>query len=642
MIRKDTEHMDELSVHWRHLAVRFHEIQALAPCSGDVEAGQIVALMGPTGCGKTSLLNALARRGPISAGAVWYGDGVAWSSALKRHVAFIEQDDLVFPGLTVRESLVFSARLRLPDVSLEEKLRRVDEMLELLRLTACAETPVSSEKKSISGGERKRLMVGQEMLTKPRLLCCDEPTSGLDSMTACVVVDALRDLARQRRVAVVASIHQPSSRLFLMFDEMVLLRKGGLAYRGPTKGAGDAFAEAPFFFPCPSAYSAPDWMMEVVVEGHVDADAAKVAALDERYGPATLPPRDGPLKSLKATRRRQRYAAPLSEQVAVLARRSWRAVKPLVLKKTSLVLHIGNSTLCGLMWWQLGYREKDIFPRYTLAFAIPIAWIFFPLLDALPFVGRAKKILRRDLAVNAYRLEAWFVVDSTVQLVPMLVQSFMYLVVQFALTGVSNNPLVLFALYGVLVASFLTFQSIGLMFSAGISEKNVMTVAMIFVTFVFLFTGLFVPVNDTAIPWVAYFNPLRFILKLAVDCVFAIDGKSFKCGNDVDGDGTLYPASCYPGEDGRISVHEIYEQYGLNKISALDSVIALFVIFLGCRIIAYVLLKRRMKKHFRELRQYERAAAEGKGAPSVVADEAAFGTEGSFSNAREEMKTYGV
>ena len=89
-------------------------------------------------------------------------------------------------------------------------------------------------------------------------------------------------------------------------------------------------------------------------------------------------------------------------------------------------------------------------------------------------------------------------------------------------------------------------------------------------------------------------------------------------------------------------MHEIYEQYGLNKISALDSAIALFVIFLGCRIIAYVLLKRRMKKHFRELRQYERAAAEGKGAPSVVADEAAFGTEGSFSNAREEMKTYGV
>ena len=84
-----------------------------------------------------------------------------------------------------------------------------------------------------------------------RLLCCDEPTSGLDSATACVVVEALRDLARERRVAVVASIHQPSSRLFLLFDELLLLRKGGLTYRGSTSDAGDAFAGAPFHLPCP-------------------------------------------------------------------------------------------------------------------------------------------------------------------------------------------------------------------------------------------------------------------------------------------------------------------------------------------------------------------------------------------------------
>ena len=140
---------------------------------------------------------------------------------MKRHVAFVEQDDLVFEGLTVRETLAFSARLRLPAASLKEKLERVDETLKLLRLESCAETPVGGMGgKTISGGERKRLMVGQEMLTRPRLLCCDEPTSGLDSATACVVVEALRDLARERRVAVVASIHQPSSRLFLLFDEL--------------------------------------------------------------------------------------------------------------------------------------------------------------------------------------------------------------------------------------------------------------------------------------------------------------------------------------------------------------------------------------------------------------------------------------
>ena len=192
---------------------------------------------------------------------------------------------------------------------------------------------------------RDRLMVGQEMLTRPRLLCCDEPTSGLDSATACVVVEALRDLARERRVAVVASIHQPSSRLFLLFDELLLLRKGGLTYRGSTSDAGDAFAGAPFHLPCPAAYSAPDWLMEIVVENKVDSDDEKKRVLDERYGPATLPPRTEPLRSLRAQKRRQRYAAPLTEQIAVLSRRSWKAVAPKVFKRSSLLLHGGNATL---------------------------------------------------------------------------------------------------------------------------------------------------------------------------------------------------------------------------------------------------------------------------------------------------------
>ena len=103
--KENVEYVETLGVHWRNLSVHFKDVQALAPCSGDVEAGQAVALMGPTGCGKTSLLNALARRGPVGGGQVWYGDDLAWSSALKRHVAFVEQDDLVFEGLTVRETL---------------------------------------------------------------------------------------------------------------------------------------------------------------------------------------------------------------------------------------------------------------------------------------------------------------------------------------------------------------------------------------------------------------------------------------------------------------------------------------------------------------------------------------------------------
>ena len=607
---KDVAAMEELSVHWRQLSVRFKDVVALAPCSGDVPSGELTALMGPTGCGKTSLLNAIARRGPVSSGEVWYGRDLKWSSALKRHVAFIEQDDLVFPGLTVRETMVFSARLRMAEASLADKVAAVEECIALLRLSHCADSAVGdAAQRGVSGGERKRLMVGQEMLTNPRLLCCDEPTSGLDSTTACVVVEALRDLAKARNVAVVASIHQPSSRLFLVFQNLLLLQKSGVAYRGPTETAGDAFAESPFDLPCPPAFSAPDWLMEIVVRGDLDAShPTRLEALEARYGPASLAKRDAPLRSLATATRRARYAATLGEQVAVLAARSWKEVKPKILERTSLQLHCGNATIGGLMWFQLGFREEDIWSRFSLAFAVPIAWVFFPLMDSLGFVPTAEIMLRKELSTNSFMLEIWYAIQTTMLLLPMFAQSFLYLVVFFSLSGVSANPVVFFALWAVIIMALLTFQSIGLLLSAAVKPQNLSTCAMLFVTFCFLFTGVFIRLDQTAIPWAALLNPVFYILHLAVFAVFSIDGKDFKCGNDTDDEGTTFVDSCdkdVDRQDGKISVVEIYKYYNLRTITPHIAIAALLLMFIATRCTAFLLLKMRMKAHFTKLLKFE-------------------------------------
>ena len=175
----------------------------------------------------------------------------------------------------------------------------------------------------------------------------------------------------------------------------------------------------------------------------------------------------------------------------------------------------------------------------------------------------------------------------------------------YVLAGVSSNPAVWFALYAVLVASFLTFQSIGLMFSAGVSGENVVTVAMIYVTYVFLFTGLFVPVSQTAVPWAVYANPLIYILKLSADAIFGIDRRKFRCGNPEKG--TLFPDSCDAGEKGKISVNDIYEEYHLDRFTTYQAIVALFVMFVVARSVAYLLLRRRMKQKERELMKYQDA-----------------------------------
>merc|ERR1719488_403511 len=144
------------------------------------------------------------------------------------------------------------------------------------------------------------------------------------------------------------------------------------------------------------------------------------------------------------------------------------------------------------------------------------------------------------------------------------------------------------------------------MFSAGVSGENVVTVAMIYVTYVFLFTGLFVPVSQTAVPWAVYANPLIYILKLSADAIFGIDRRKFKCSGKPE-DGTLFPDSCDAGGDGKISVKEIYEEYHLDRFTTGQAIVALFVMFVVARSVAYLLLRRRMKQKERELMKYMEA-----------------------------------
>ena len=138
------------------------------------------------------------------------------------------QDDVVVAQLTVRQSLLFAAALRMGrSATADQQRARVDEVIEQLRLTKCADTIVGQAgARGISGGERKRLCIGTELLTKPRLLFLDEPTSGLDSSTAEIVVQVLKALAQKDRVTVVCSIHQPGSQIYHVFDKLCFLDGG--------------------------------------------------------------------------------------------------------------------------------------------------------------------------------------------------------------------------------------------------------------------------------------------------------------------------------------------------------------------------------------------------------------------------------
>lgn len=152
--------------------------------------------------------------------------------------AYVTQEDVLLGTLTVRETLTYSAHLRLPsNMSKEEINNYVEGTIMELGLQDCADRMIGNwHLRGISGGEKKRLSIALEILTRPLLLFLDEPTSGLDSASAFFVIQTLRNIARDGRT-VISSIHQPSSEVFALFDDLFLLSSGETVYFGEVKSA---------------------------------------------------------------------------------------------------------------------------------------------------------------------------------------------------------------------------------------------------------------------------------------------------------------------------------------------------------------------------------------------------------------------
>ncbi|PNT71605.1 hypothetical protein BRADI_2g31910v3 [Brachypodium distachyon] len=179
-------------------------------------------------------------------------------------VAYVTQENVLLGTLTVRETVTYSALLRLPSSMSKAEVRRVvDDTLDEMGLRECAERPVGTwHLRGVSGGEKKRLCIALEILTRPRLLFLDEPTSGLDSASAFSVIETLRQLARDGGRTVVSSVHQPSSEVFALFDDLCLLSSGESVYFGDAKLAPQFFAETGF--PCPSRRNPSDHFLRCV------------------------------------------------------------------------------------------------------------------------------------------------------------------------------------------------------------------------------------------------------------------------------------------------------------------------------------------------------------------------------------------
>lgn len=247
----------------------------LRSVTGKIVPGRVTAVMGPSGAGKTTFLSALAGKatGCTMTGIILINGEVESIHSYKKIIGFVPQDDIVHGNLTVEENLWFSARCRLSaDLPKPEKVLVVERVIECLGLQTVRDSLVGTvEKRGISGGQRKRVNVGLEMVMEPSLLILDEPTSGLDSSSSQLLLRALRREALEG-VNVCMVVHQPSYALFKMFDDLVLLAKGGLTvYHGSVKKVEEYFAG--LGITVPERVNPPDYFIDIL-EGIVKPSAS--------------------------------------------------------------------------------------------------------------------------------------------------------------------------------------------------------------------------------------------------------------------------------------------------------------------------------------------------------------------------------
>ncbi|KAL5982249.1 ATP-binding cassette sub- G member 1 [Asimina triloba] len=208
--------------------------------TGYAQPGQVLAIMGPSGCGKSTLLDALAGR----LGSKTRQSGEIVINGRKQALAYgtsayVTQDDALMTTLTVREAVYYSAQLQLPNsMPKSEKKERAETTIREMGLQDAMDTRIGGwASKGLSGGEKRRVSICIDILTRPKLLFLDEPTSGLDSAASYHVMNRIVGLSKQGRRTIIASIHQPSGDVFDLFDTLGLLSSGRTVYFGPAASA---------------------------------------------------------------------------------------------------------------------------------------------------------------------------------------------------------------------------------------------------------------------------------------------------------------------------------------------------------------------------------------------------------------------
>lgn len=517
--------------------------------SGIAKPGRLLALMGPSGSGKTTLLNALAGQLGRAKGLRLRGriDVNGRPAARRTHrQAFVEQSDNFYSMLTVAETLQVCSQLQLP-AELEDGEREayVDRLVALLGLSKVSQTRVGDEKnRGLSGGEKKRLSIGCELISSPSLIFLDEPTTGLDSFQAEKVVQTLKALADAGHT-VVCSIHQPRSSIFALFDDLALLSEGRQLYAGPAAASLAHFAS--LGHACPEHYNPAEFIADLIsidhsspaleeeTKGRLDslaavwrqhsADNSSVASLPARSATPGVEGEKGDEGEEELVPR-----APWHVQLRLLLKRSWRQVtrdRSAMMARVSS--NLSSAAVFGAIFFRMGRNQASIQDRMGLLQVTAVATAMTALIKTVSVFPSERLVVNRERAKRSYNVAPYLAAKLAAELPISAVYPLLFGAIVYPITGLNPNPLRFMRFLGIIALESFSSAAMGLAVGAmAPSTEAAMALAPAVMLVWIVFGGYYVNAENVPLPlrWL----PKASLIKRSFEalCINEFRGLSFK------------------------------------------------------------------------------------------------------------------
>ncbi|GLT68017.1 hypothetical protein SLA2020_402810 [Shorea laevis] len=535
----------------------------------EAKPGEIMAIAGPSGAGKTTLLDILAGMIPPSrvSGHVFVNEQKMDAREFRRVSGYVTQDDALFPLLTVRETLMYSARLRLHG-GFKMAAARVRDLLKELGLEHVANVRIGGEgesRRGISGGERRRVSIGADLVHDPAVLLLDEPTSGLDSTSALHVALLLKSMAMDHGKTIVLTIHQPGFRILELFDQILLLSNGTVLHHGSLH-----LLEQLLTF---SGHSVPRHVnvLEFAIE------VAETLVMDIVESDIEQENEQGYIEENKVC-----YSNNQFREALVLGQRfSNNIFRTKQLFVARMIQAVVAGFVLGTIFASASNDPRGFKLKSQIGFfAFSLTFLLSSTTEGLPIYLQERRILLRETLRGSYRISSYIIANTLVFFPFLLTVALLYTTPVYWLVGL-RREMDGFLYFSLVVWMVLLMSNSFVLCFSTLVPNFIMGTSLIagLMGSFFLFSGYFISKED--IPWYWIFMHYLSLFKYPFECFMINEyggekGKK-RCVGGVEG-------LCYLYGDNFLM------QQGLKQSHKWSNLGVMLGFILGYRILCFLVL----------------------------------------------------